>query len=218
MACSPDRDVFEEVLPPPDLELTGEDDDPYSVLRQWDKMQKVAGGNGDLKVGFSDEIGKDYVLSMGIKDNFLVLNNMGSGRVAYVSFVRVAGAPGQNGQSTGLFPELVFSDGLGNTLKDENGNLLNFLFSSLGSLTASDWLMAGVKLFAVGLAAWLGFKIAGLVIAILAWLAFNLLVLGILIVGFEALKWLLNLTGWNMQVVYDFFLTIKERIVEMGGF
>lgn len=152
---------------------------------------------------------------MGIKDSKLILKNSTAGE-AYVEINAMNLAPGKNSELD-LWPELKFTDMSGNVLRDREGKLLQFSFADFKKekMSASDWLLLGVKVFAVGLALWLGFKIIGLVIAGIAWLAFNLLVLGILMSAVAAFAWLINKTGWNFEGVRIFFQSFSERIREI---
>lgn len=215
-ACGEKEEDFDVILPPADLELKGNESDLTKTESQWNKMQKVAEGKESLKVGFSDESGKGNVLEMNIQDHRLVLKNLKTGQEAYIKIDAINLAPSES-NNFDLWPELKFTDASGNILRDREGNLLRYSFSDFKGekMTASDWLLLGVKIFAIGLAAWLGFKIIGLVIAAIAWLGFNLLVLGILVGAIAAFAWLINKTGWNFEEVRIFFQSFSERIREI---
>lgn len=215
-ACGREENEFEKILPPADLGLVGNESDSEKVESQWEKMQKVAKGEENLKVGFPDESGKRQILDVGIENHRLVLTNFRTGQKAYVDLDTINLAPGQK-DNLDLWPQLKFTDAAGDVLRDTNGGLLQFSFSDFieEDMTAAGWLLLGVKVFAAGLAVWLGFKIAGAIIAAIAWLGFNLLVLGILIGAISVFSWLINLTGWNWGEVKNFFYSFSAKIGEV---
>lgn len=113
----------------------------------------------------------------------------------------------------GNTPSIIFVDESGEVLRDASGERLAFPFvmsrKPARAADVADWIMLGISIVAVGLAAWLGAKIGGLILAAIAFLAFNAMVIGLLITAasvlFPFIEHLLKLTEWNFEAVREFF-------------
>lgn len=120
----------------------------------------------------------------------------------------------------GIAPAISFVDDEGTPLERDGTELTYSLASAVDSwdaLQGEGILDAGVKVLAVGFAAWLGVQVAGAVLSAIAFLTYTALVLGLILVAMEAgddmLAWIVDKTGWSEEQLEGFF---EEGMARLG--
>lgn len=120
----------------------------------------------------------------------------------------------------GIAPAISFVDDEGTALERDGTELTYSLASGVDSwdaLQGEGILDAGVKVLAVGFAAWLGVQVAGAVLSAIAFLTYTALVLGLILVAMEAgddmLAWIVDKTGWSEEQLEGFF---EEGVARLG--
>jgi hypothetical protein len=178
-------------------------------------LKSIAENPGkELKIGYESPSGYGILRISFVKDNLasythLKIINERTGEIANILW-----------GMDGIYPSIKFVDSKGKTIT-KNGYELEFplklknLPSTNSTLSARDWLLIGLKVFAVALAIWLGLSISKLVISALSFLAFNALVIGLLIVGLSVViplvKWILDVMG----ITFDDVVSIFEQAIDL---
>ncbi len=188
-----------------------------TVKGKFQTLKAIAENPGkELKIGYELPNGYGILKISFAKDNLaqyphLKITNEKTGEVANILW-----------GMAGIYPSIKFVDSNGNTIK-KNGYELEFplklknLPSTNSTLSARDWLLIGLKVFAVALAIWLGLSISKLIISALSFLAFNALVIGLLIVGLSIviplIKWILDVTGITIDDIISIFNQTVDLII-----
>ncbi len=122
----------------------------------------------------------------------------------------------------GIHPSIKFIDNSGKTLIINNTEMEFELNPSLYSLeinSPKDWLLLGIRIFALALMIWLGASISKYIISAVSFLAFNALVLGLLIVGLSIIipliKSILEITNWNFDTIRNLFKNAVDEIISI---
>lgn len=192
-----------------------------AVKGQFQRLRSIAENLGkELKVGYETSSGYGVLRFSFVKDGLsdyphLRLVNENTGEVANIIWGRI-----------GIYPTIKFVDDRGDVIVKDGKSLEFALRSSFlkgvenlpGSpLSARDWLLLGLKIFAVALAIWIGLGVAKIIISALSFLAFNALVIGLLIVALSVVipfvKWVLEITGIKLDDVVALFNEAVEKII-----
>ncbi len=120
----------------------------------------------------------------------------------------------------GVYPTIKFVDDAGNVII-RNGKALEFpikISEKLNKINSPvDWIIMGIKVFAVALLLWIGFSIAKYVASALAFIAFNAMAIGLVLAGLgiivELIQWILNRTNIQFDDITDFFRNSIAGIV-----
>ena len=195
-----------EILPEPDIILDGVDD-ATKIKKIYSEIETMVKNPGAIiRIGLMDESGDIRVLDLFRRQdsNSIAIFDEETNNEVALSF----------GWS-GLSPTIVF--------EYKDGNMIEYPFFTLGlapsRAAATDWLMLGIKIAAVGLAVFIGAKIAGLILAAIAFIAYYAMILALVVVGIALLsrgaKWLLDAASWDLEGVADFFHKKVEEIREL---
>ncbi len=203
-----------------DILLEGtEEDVAKSVQDKYDLLKSLYDNPGkELTIGFVQD-GTYNVLKLSfVKDNIvsyphLKLVNTRTGEVANV----VWGVDG-------LYPSIKFVDNSGRTIV-KNGRALEFPLKTSSSKrvneidSPSDWILIGIKVFAVALLLWIGFSVVKYIVSAIAFVAFNAMVIGLVLAGLgivvQVIKWILDRTGITLDDVIEFFRRTIEEIINI---
>jgi len=211
-------DINRPIKPKVDILLDGtEEEIASSVQNKHDFLQDLYNNPGkELKIGFLQERSYNILTLSFMKSNIvsyphLRLVNTRTNEVANVIWGR-----------DGLKPTIKFVDDSGNVII-KNGKSLEFALNIPSKLakvnSPSDWIIAGIKIFAVALILWIGFSIAKYVASAIAFIAFNALAIGLVIAGLgiviEIIQWILGITGITLRDIVEIFMLAINAIVEL---
>ena len=170
----------------------------------------------ELKIGFLQDrtyntLKLSFVKSNIVSYQHLRLINTRTNEVANVIWGR-----------DGLTPTIKFVDNYGNVII-KNGKRLEFAMRTPSKInkvnSPSDWIIIGIKIFAVALILWIGFSIAKYIASAIAFIAFNAMAIGLVIAGLviviELIRWILGVTGITMNDVVEFFQRTISSIVNL---
>lgn len=209
-----------QTKPKVDILLEGtEADVAKSVQDKYDLLKTLYDNPGkELTIGFVQD-GSYNVLKLSfVKDDIvsyphLKLVNTRTGEVANVVW-----------GIEGIYPSIKFVDNSGRTIV-KNGRTLEFALKSSASKrvneinSPSDWILIGLKVFAVALLLWIGFSLAKYIASAIAFVAFNAMVIGLVLAGLgiavQVIKWILDKTGITLDDVIAFFKRTIEEIVNI---
>ncbi len=215
-SCANSISSVSEKEPKPDLVLEGDEKTiAEKIKNQYQMLKSLYENPGkELTIAFPQGGRYNYLKISFSKDDLadyphLKLVNWATGERANVLWGR-----------EGLNPTIKFVDNYGNVIT-KNGYRLEFQIkgSSTGKRTKSavDWLILGIKVFALALAIWLGFTIAKYIVSAIAFVAFNAMVIGLILVGLSVfiplVKWILDLTGITIDDVISLFAMAVDLIV-----
>ncbi len=213
--------------PKVDLMLEGSEEEiAWKVKNQYENIKSIYEQQGkEFKIGF--EYGNGYgVLRLSfVKDDLAsyphlrIVNDLTGDRANILWGM------------DGIYPSIKFVDDSGETIV-KNGYKLEFPLKLAGSgkttssvNSARDWLMIGIKVFAVAFAIWLGLSISKFIISAIAFVAFNAMVIGLIMIGLSVIiplvKWILDVTGITLDDVislfkeaFDLFVSTLRSIVD----
>lgn len=215
-SCANSVSSISEREPMPDLILEGDEKVIAEKLKgQYQMLKSLYENPGkELTIAFPQGNAYNYLKISFSKDNLsdyphLKLFNWSSGEVVNVLWGR-----------DGLNPTIKFVDNAGNVIT-RSGYRLEFPIKSSVSKkrieSAVDWLILGIKVFAVALAIWLGLTIGKYIISAIAFVAFNAMVIGLILVGLSVfiplVKWILDITGITIEDVVSLFASAVNLIV-----
>jgi hypothetical protein len=215
-SCANSISSVSEKEPKPDLVLEGDEKTiAEKIKNQYQMLKSLYENPGkELTIAFPQGGRYNYLKISFSKDDLadyphLKLVNWATGERVNVLWGR-----------KGLNPTIKFVDNYGNVIT-KNGYRLEFQIkgSSTGKRTKSavDWLILGIKVFALALAIWLGFTIAKYIVSAIAFVAFNAMVIGLILVGLSVfiplVKWILDLTGITIDDVISLFAMAVDLIV-----
>lgn len=205
------------LLPEPDIILDGGPDDAKKIEEIYGRVEEMVKNPAFIvRIGLMDESGEIRVLSLFRRQdsNNITVYDEETGAKAVLGF-----------GSKLLIPSIKFMDEKGETLRDKDGDEMEYaLFgpgtpSRLAPTTATDWFAVGIKIAAVGLGIFLAAKIIGLVLAAVAFIAYYAMILALIVAGIAFLskgaKWLLGATGWSLDSVKDFFGKKTDEIRDL---
>jgi hypothetical protein len=206
--------------PKVDILLEGtEEDVAKSIQDKYDLLKNLYDNPGkELTIGFVQD-GTYNILKLSfVKDDIvsyphLKLVNTRTGEVANVVW-----------GIEGLYPSIKFVDNSGRTIV-KNGRTLEFALKTSSSKrinkvnSPSDWILIGIKVFAVALLLWIGLSVVKYIVSAIAFIAFNAMVIGLVLAGFsivvQVIQWILDKTGITLNDVIEFFKRTIEEIVNI---
>ncbi len=206
--------------PKVDILLEGtEEDVAKSIQDKYDMLKSLYDNPGkELTIGFVQD-GTYNVLKLSFVNDDIVsyphlkLVNTRTGEVANVVW-----------GIDGLYPSIKFVDNSGRTIV-KNGRTLEFSLKISSSKrvneinSPSDWILIGIKVFAVALLLWIGFSVVKYIVSAIAFVAFNAMVIGLVLAGLgivvQVIQWILDRTGITLDDVIEFFRRTIEEIINI---
>ncbi len=223
-ACKLDNLIKPEpspAKPKVDLMLEGNNDEIAEKIRnQYENIKSIWEQQGkEFKIGF--EYGNGYgVLRLSfVKDDLAsyphlrIVNDLTGDRANILWGM------------DGIYPSIKFVDDSGKTIV-KNGYVLEFPLKLTGTgrrisstSSARDWLMIGIKVFAIAFMIWLGLSIGKFIISAIAFVAFNAMVIGLVLVALSVViplvKWILDVTGITLDDVISLFKETVDMLISI---
>ncbi|MFB6212506.1 MAG: hypothetical protein ABEI53_01655 [Candidatus Magasanikbacteria bacterium] len=193
----------------PDISLD-ENNLKEPLSNSFSKVRKLIEGDKDeLIIEFPEGSGRDQIRVTFSKNNDLEYSHVKLEKTNSESVFLSWGREG-------LFPSLDFLK-MDGSIAEKEGKNLSFSFGklvdNLEEESSFDFLKAGLKLAALGLAFWIGAEVAGAVISAIAFIAYTAFLLGSLLivadVSLSILEWVLRVSNIDKKKVLSFF----EKIV-----
>ncbi len=215
-SCANTISSLSEKEPKPDLILEGDEKTIAEKIKgQYQRLKSLYENPGkELTIAFPQGGRYNYLKISFSRDNLadyphLKLVNWATGEMTNVLWGR-----------EGLYPTIKFVDNSGKVII-KNGYRLEFPITGTSTVkrtsSAIDWLILGLKVFAVALLIWLGFTIAKYIVSAIAFVAFNAMVIGLILVGLSVfiplVEWILSIAGIKIDDVISIFALTVDLIV-----